>query len=340
MVKMRNKKTNRDIRLVKCDQVEEYTRESFPFQDSLSGVRRKKFVRCSSDIFSDLITEIQTNPKCAYDTYINDLIKEGYVPNYLSIIKKQTNSLVKTYDKSGLWHLKDVCASRILNYFECPTTFDVYLYFEDNNNLCSLYSCSVDFNRQNEDFYMFQGFRGLQEYIFALRPALRTIEEILKDFIREIEIEDKNPNFDTRQTIKQIKEGYVYSWLVRKCLLCDNDYGTHNIGIIHDLENNTIRLSPNYDFEWCFAPKLYDRIKDKDRESELDFVAYQYPDLYDKFCTKLDKFYAKGKTNSPCNQIIKSVVGDDTFQARTFLRKFNNYQAQLLKRLPENSRNM
>lgn len=327
---MKNKIISKNIKDVPINNIEEYLIENNSEEYRLMGNRKKNFVRCLSEHFYDLINELRDNPKCSYDTYMNDVIKSGYTPKYLSIIKKEINPVIKCYDDFNLLHLRDVCASRILNYFECPTTYDVALNIGDKT-----YNCAVDFNRENEDFYMLNGIGGRNTLGYFLTHSLDVLPDMISAFAIETKIKEINPKFDCEKTVKDICDGYVYSWLIRRCLLCDSDFGMRNIGIIHNTKEGTIRLSPNYDFEWSFDMEESKKLETEAKLSTLEFVANNYPHVYEKFTKKLDKFYANGRKNSPCNQILTSVVGNDNVESKLFVKWFNAHQEKFIQTLPE-----
>ena len=70
----------RYIKKVNDDQIEEYAMIEPNKEDFIYGLRKKKFVRFSSELFGALIQELRNNTNCSYDTYINEIIKEGYTP--------------------------------------------------------------------------------------------------------------------------------------------------------------------------------------------------------------------------------------------------------------------
>ena len=53
-------------------------------QESLSGVRYKLFIRMAAYHFKELFNELVYNPNCSYDTYINETIKSGHIPEFIS----------------------------------------------------------------------------------------------------------------------------------------------------------------------------------------------------------------------------------------------------------------
>ena len=103
---MASKNFKQIVKEVDINKVEEYHDTSHSAKDSLVGIRDKKFVRFESDVFQELIDEIINNPNCHYVTYVNDLIKSGYIPKHVSVLKKCDNG-DRSNDEYGLGHFKD-----------------------------------------------------------------------------------------------------------------------------------------------------------------------------------------------------------------------------------------
>ena len=63
----------------------EYDRNYDTGKYQLTGLRKKHFARCSTKLFNELINELQNNKDCGYVTHINNVVKDGYVPKYISV---------------------------------------------------------------------------------------------------------------------------------------------------------------------------------------------------------------------------------------------------------------
>ena len=93
------------IKKVTEKEVEEYAPTEEDDYEPINGERTKRFVRFSSDLFQDLIDELKNNPDCCYCTYVNDLIRGGYTPEYISVLLKEENRLVTDNDEFRVGHL-------------------------------------------------------------------------------------------------------------------------------------------------------------------------------------------------------------------------------------------
>ena len=65
--------------------IEDY--DESPDKSEIGGTSNKKFARVKSEIFKELINELQAG-KTNYYTYVNELIKSGYVPEYIGALIK------------------------------------------------------------------------------------------------------------------------------------------------------------------------------------------------------------------------------------------------------------
>lgn len=255
----------------------------------LRGYRSKRFYRFSSRLFSDLINELQNNPNCSYGTYVNDLIKSGYIPDYLSVVAKEDKRFREGGFSLNIGGLREVCASRILNYFECPTIYETYLKVEDGNilnnskNIC----CSVDFNNYGEDLNLVHGF--MRNYDFGageLETVIPTIEKIFERWKLE---EDHREDYEDMKN--KFIEDYVYSYMIRRFVLKDGDFWLNNVGIIFNKEDKTFRMAPNFDFEYCFD-EFDGWYNIKSFLKNLKYIKEHYPKVYTKFITMFDKLVA------------------------------------------------
>lgn len=310
------------IKNIDNSQFEKYNNNRIPNGYELEGTRRKKFVRFNSNVFSELIEEVRNNRNSSYDTYMNDVIKSGHTPEYLSVMKKELPEHLQESNRFGMGYLNEVCASRIMNFFECPTTYDTLLNI---NN--SMYLCSVDFGRYGEEFFELRSILPHKEYFEGtlscnlnfIKPALEKLDRM--HFLR------KNNN-----SKEKFIEDFIYSYLIRLYILNDIDYDTHNIGVLYDNKNKTYRMAPNYDFEYVFDFDFYDEHIPDSFEMDMRFVKSKNKHIYDKFTDKVSEFLSI-KSNTPVFQeIITSVIGNDK-HAKEFLDIYSERLEKLKRKL-------
>ena len=305
---------------VNNSQIEQYDDTHHSAQDSLRGIRFKKFVRMDSSLFKDLIEEIKKNPKCGYETSLNDLIRGGYTPKHISILQKEDNSLMSAPNSFKLGHFKDVCASRILNFLECPTSYETVMEINRRS-----FSCSVDFGKFGEDFYtvgsIFPIHKNASHDLFEIVPQL---VEKLSFFSSRKNIEDKDNSM-----FADFVSDYCYSRMVRKYILSDSDYGYHNVGLIHNLEKNSFRLAPNFDLEWAFdfiddRPTIFTR--NKELKNDLYYLKVHQPKVLHKFTTNLQKLCSNGQYE----KLITEVIGKNEISTK-FVDRFGQHLAEITR---------
>lgn len=260
-------------------------------EDRVKGYRRKEFVRCSSKLFAEYIDELRKNPNCSYISYMNDIIKSGYTPEKFSIIKKECRENP----------FKEAIASRIMNYFECPTVYDDMIVKDGE-----FYSCSIDFGICGEDFYTFdeicKDFDRFEDLLLydSMETVVNKLRNALENYIPQFLKIDKDPT----EMINKYLENFVYSYMIRGYVLFDGDYGVKNLGIIHNTKKNEFYMSPNYDYEFIMDPLGYEI---KTREcfyKDRKYLEDNYPNVYKKF---IDKFSSFTKVNGSEPEFIKLI---------------------------------
>lgn len=290
------------------------------YSERLVGMHEKKFVRFSSDFFGDLIENIRDSENPCYQTYMNDIIKEGYTPKYLSV-------LMKYNDKNTKYIIyNEYLASKICNCMGVPTSYN-QLYKKDDK----LYLLSVDF----------------------LKPDERILD--INDLIFEIKGDNMNFNiyddtydylssqiFELSQVIRmnKIRGGGRYAWnfdegkyyrdyvnmfLTRCFLLGDMDFFAGNVVNILDNENN-MHLGPAFDCEFTFGKS---EIDEKDKVN-LIYAKNKYPTTYEKFCSNLDKMMKKDTFNALFTGIEdKEYVKNRKKEMQSLYSSFLNFQSDL-----------
>lgn len=299
------------VKKIDKSQIEKYS----TVYGNLDGHREKEFVRCTGDVFGDLFYELRNNINSSYVTYCNDVIKEGYNPQYLSVLKKSAN-MRET-------EIREILCGKILNYFELPVVYDTFVKIDDEDYMLSvdfissgeefttLIDCIVERNYKNYEINdldkvclaknIFRIDYLSDELIDMINLALESVREQLVDC----------DNFDELKS--EFIENYIYSYMVRKYLFADSDYCFSNIGILINKENNSFKMAPNFDLESATMLTINDDYLRKD----FDFVVQYFPNIAIKFYNKLkylliptESVYDDGK--SKFEQLVdESVDGDN-----------------------------
>lgn len=296
-------------------QIERYSETS----GTLAGHREKGFIRCSGELFGDLIYELRNNPNSSYVTYMNDVIRDGYNPKYLSVLRISSTI--------GELSVRETLCGKILNFFEAPVTFDKFVTIDGKD-----YMLSVDFIGKDEEFEtlidlmieqnnynsadladfdkvclaknVFRFDFLCDQSIDMIRTALKSVRENLGDCYNFEEMEN------------EFIENYIYSYLIRRHLFADSDFFFNNVGVLVNKENKTFRMAPNFDLELSSMFML----NEKYLIDDISFVIQKYPHIASKFYEKLKYLTIPtenifGERKSKFEELIEeSVEGDNALK--------------------------
>lgn len=242
-------------------EIEEYSGE----KDALDGRCEKYFCRVDSKHFKNLINELADNLKSSYVTYANNVIKEGVIPEKLSVLIK-TKKLDENTQRNII---SEVLSSQILNYFECSTPYNMAF----KNGLDEIKLLSVDYISENEEFNSFMDLKLYGWY--AIENVVAKTKEFLDSFDGVLE-ENKN----------QVLENYVLSYYVRKYLLIDSDFDYRNAGLLINKKDKTLKYI-NYDFEFGCLLDAEREFKDYVLQDSLEYLKRKFPQVYNRFTYKI-----------------------------------------------------
>lgn len=284
--------------------VEEYDQNFETGKYKLTGLRSKHFVRCSSELFGGLVSELQNNKNTSYITHVNELIKDGYIPEYLSVLIKDGGVL------EG--NIREVVSSRILNYFGVPTTYET-LARGSGNQAVNHYVLSADFiGSPIDEFYTLDEL-GIMVYNTPLENIVTDMNKLLNTFYRSRRLFNfgaiDRSQFDVQK--EQVIEDFLYGYIVRRYVLDNRDLHGDNIGVIIRKDDLSISLAPNYDFEQTLEHIAI--IDDTSTIDNIKFVRFMYPHIFAKFLNKLKDFReTKSTSGKPLyEEIIDNAVSND-----------------------------
>lgn len=274
----------------------------------LDGYSPKWAGRVDKDNLEELIYEVLDNPECSYETCYTKDAFEGYVPKYFSaIIKKLDNTTEVDYDVLG---------SRLMNYLGVPTAFNVRCDGKvelkddgtgENTTIWLPYLISVDFIRENEEFYdlydVYSAERFDIERVFDNGLARTTLinKNMLKIFLKNNDIGFID------EDLKNYERILAKSIVSRAILLGDKDVRNANLGILINRKNKTFRFAPNHDYNWLLERKP---ISGEDLRI-LDEYSKLYPEDCRTLIQKFMKLVEKNKFGkSDLSWIIRDSVED------------------------------
>lgn len=289
-----------------------YDQVIYDSNNKLNGGRTKNFIICSSRFFVDCFREIRDNRDCSYVTYLNDVVKSGYNPKYVSCLEKNGNNN----------SIREVLACRIMNYFGVATTFETLAKRENK-----LKVLSIDFNYKDFEYYSFNDIEI--NFNLSLEAVIDRIRQKLNLFYisSKFPISKLNESEFHHKTLKFI-EDFVMTYLVRKLLLGDRDFFGHNIDISVNKQTGDFLLGPNYDYEYTFNP---DDLTFETTEDLIKYVIADYPEVFEIFIQKLLQLMSASlqhRGNLICDDLL-----DNVFKFKS--SKLSKLKDNLLRRYEE-----
>ena len=296
------------------------------YDSNHDGQHAKQFVLIKTkNVLSDLITTLQRSDS-SYCTYANELIKSGYTPKYLSVMKS-TNSFTKQE-----FATKDVFISRLFNYLRIPTVY----YFNTIEQLPNTSilnpnwktnTISIDFISNNEEFSTFYEQNEFPD---------DTIESWLTSIDRIIEKHFATRPYpmyslsEIRDTKENLERQFVETYLVRKLLINDTDFSHHNFGILINKQTQNISLAPNFDLEYGLNKLNINSLLYSVPEN-MKFIYERYPDLIMSFMEKSRNLITPDNSNqSPLDKLLNQ--GDYSEKMKNETIEIINYNMQTLEK--------
>lgn len=264
--------------------------DSMSRRDILSTTRTMQDSRYIAHLFD----EVKNNPDTSLVTYLNDAIKNGVFPRYVSCLAKNC-----IYDKEKRTTIDDgrnaseVIGSRVAEMLRVPTVFTFGIPAIDGSIGSVM---SVDFLKYGETF----------EDVLELSNNKTLVEagdtvETWKNAIRKA-LKKKYPFGIDKESLTQLEERDLpQMMLYRKGgLFKDADFYPYNVGIV--FKGKKFKLAPNFDMECLLttmkcSPEYYS----VDRGAMRDIVSYcakHCPDILEDFVSRLNTNMHNGEIPS------------------------------------------
>ena len=252
----------------------------------IGGHLRKSFVKLHRGYFLELFAAIfRDYPNINFVTFLDEesIVKYAATPENISAVVKQMgmSELKNRFDERKTMFAESV-VSQIMNFFGAKTVFNKAIQRDDE-----FYVLSVNFLKKGQMFFVadqlnkelkIAGHQKIQENLDAIDDKLDILKTVIK-----FEMKQKNPKIDSRQ----IKEDYVYSYLVRNMLLGDRDFTDRNYGFVYDSTNNKVFAAPGFDYELSFDVKPENTPY---FERNMEYIFNHYHGVFVKFKKMLEEF--------------------------------------------------
>ena len=302
---------------------------------NFDGHTIKNFYRVNADIFKYVFEEIRNNPSCSFVTPYNGVIREGVMPETVSVLIKETHKCFE--EKLGC---------QLMNYYGINTPvnvavaggdlFGLELYEVAKNNkelqknirkyhkkdgLIS-YVVSMDFAAEGEEFEEFPDVLdhdlGGTKKVFFWNPAdaLQYVEKELKKKLKNPKLKNLTKE-QIENIITKFKEDFILTMLVRRIVFQDTDFNNSNVGAI--IKDNGLDMM-NIDFEYGFNM----HVGAITAGPLIEYAQANYPKVWDKFYSKSKELFEN--IEQADNRTVRSTMGvpslvDGMIQSLKFLVK-------------------
>ena len=268
-----------------------YDQMLIKYGEGYGGHTRKTYLRVDSKYFEDAFKEMRINPNCGFITNINNVVKDGVVPEKVSVLVKEymTSEDIK----------REGFATSVLNFYGIPTCVNVLVKnpmkkeikfshtiygrgdeFDRESELNYHMNMSLDFIGENDELHLFSDLIDYTTFLYG--PFDRVYADMTSAITKILYRPPFNslPEDKKSQMLVTLAEQLVKSFLVRGLVCNDFDFSTDNIGLIVNEKDLTIRLI-NFDFEYTFDSteretkfkRFLDECRDLSKKAHDDFVA-------------------------------------------------------------------
>ena len=208
---------------------------------------------CDSKYLSEFVTEIQSNPDCAYKSIYNSLIRDDkYIPRYFSVLIKDCHN---DPDRARA----EIFGCKAANALGVPTAYCFGI--KDRSPKKKEYTGDIEddyFAIASLDFVA-QGFKMETFKDMAQSKKFCCVYDSLDKWLNYIDfsLEKRFPGGVDEESKKALRSDFVKSYLLRVALFPDFDFTVYNGGILIDEKSNKFTMIPNFDMEGMMYQYLY-----------------------------------------------------------------------------------
>lgn len=257
---------------------------SYPVsQIDLGGRSIKKFVRLDKCLFGGLVNSIKSG-NSSYVTYLNDIIKDGYMLQYVSTMQKSINSYTYYYDKNAY---SDVAGSRVANMLGVKTCYNcLYSKKSKKGILKPTHLLSVDFLKNDEKMWTLSDLNGYGSVYTTPWHWIECIDNVVNDS------KSLFKGIDIKKHLPKLHDDFIEQFLLHNYVLADADYCSRNIGIIVDEKRGTMELAPSHDYDLCLNSDTAIDIT-WGLQLSMHGLSDMYPEQLRNFMAKIDRYDAE-----------------------------------------------
>ena len=271
-----------------------------------------------SCLFAHAFSEIQKDPDSHFITPYNDLLREGYIPESVGVIVKETGR-----------NFQEKLGSQLSNYFGIYTPVNIAVGGEDlfGEDLVAVssknpklqekiekyrlrgdmktYSVSIDFEQRGKKIIKMGKDGGRDVYFYdpavAFEYAIPYFEKALSSSkLKHLTEEQKYEKFNG------LKESLMRTLLFRLAVCDDGDFKNESLVLIVD--NDDAKLL-NYDFEFCFGTSHIER--PAVTTSVVMYACRYYPKVMQEFYSDAMNLCCNLKTAD--SRTLRQTIGNPQF---------------------------
>lgn len=293
------------------DGLQEFELVEVQSSGKLEGRLPKRFVRLSSNYFSNYIREIQNNPNSSYETFLdNEEIRKGNIPNNFSVLLKfNHNDLAFVANETNdiLSHIKaELCAPVIMNELGVKTVYNSILV---ETSGYAQYVMSIDAIKSNEETFVLNDFISC-DFSGWIESGMDIVGQYATFLLeRECGLTKEELSTDKyKKMIEELKDEFIVRYLANIVLLGNNDYNARNYALLVNKKTKQVRTFPCFDYEFCFNGCY---LKEGVREN-FELIMKYKPKILIDFAQKmkaLTEIQKSGKTR--LQEVIAQVLPEE-----------------------------
>lgn len=261
---------------------------------------------CEKKYMDEYINIVSSNQNCGYKSIYDELIKNGYIPKFYSVLIKDCHN---DPDKIKA----ELFGSKIANLLGVPTVYNFGI--KDNSPKPKKWTGEIVgdyFAIGSLDFvpygYKIESFKDLNHgYYKRTYPSLM----MWIDFIDTM-LNDRFGGHVDEVCRKKVHEDFVCTHLFRNILFPDSDFAVYNSGIMVSDDDRKFELLPNFDMEgllydYTYSPLAISIFENKSRKRDIAYAMEHYPKATTKFMENLKTIANNGMLDEVFDSTLSTI---------------------------------
>ncbi len=211
-------------------------------ESTFGGTMPKFFALCKSEDLKNMFEEI-ADPESSYVTYLNEVIKNEYVPGSKNFPVKEVSVMIKRNHMNSCRYSEEL-GSIIGNIFKVPVVYN--RCFRENiedREYYDYFVLSVDFMKPDVKFATI--FDTSIQNIDNFKKALDYVMNEFKNIHSTTPI-----TYDQR---KKLAKELIPIFFFQRHVIQNPDFNDANLGYFYDTKTKELSWAPAFDFEYAFS---------------------------------------------------------------------------------------